>query len=36
MVCLFGGETEWMENFGEKIRIKCFLEYIWLGEEEEK
>lgn len=35
-VCLFGGEIQWMENFGEKIGRKTFLVYVWLGREEEK
>ena len=35
-VCLFGGEIGWMENFGEKIGRKTFLECVWLGGEEGK
>ena len=35
-VCLFEGEIGWMKNFGEKIRIKTFLAYAWLGGEERK
>ena len=35
-VCLFGGETGWIENFGEKIEMKTFLECIWLNGEEGK
>ena len=35
-VCLFEGEIRWMKNFGEKIRMKIFLEYAWLGGEERK
>ena len=35
-VCLFGGEIGWMENFGEKMGRKTFLECIWLGGEERK
>ena len=35
-VCLFGGEIELMENFGEKIGMKTFLECVWLGGKEEK
>ena len=27
-VCLFGGEIGWMENFGEKIGSKTFLECV--------
>jgi len=27
-VCLFGGETWWMENFEEKMRMKTFLECV--------
>ena len=30
-VCLFGGEIGRMENFGEKIGRKFFLECVWLG-----
>ena len=33
---LFGGETVWMENFGEKMGKKTFLECVWLGKEEGK
>ena len=35
-VCLFGGETGWIENFEEKIEMKTFLECIWLRRKEEK
>ena len=35
-VCLFGGEIEWMKNFGKKIGRKTFLECVWLGGEEGK
>ena len=35
-MCLFGGEAWWMENFEEKMRMKTFLERIWLGKEERK
>ena len=34
--CFFGGEIRWMENFGEKIERKTFLECVWLGGEEGK
>ena len=30
-MCLFGGETGWMKNFGEKMGRKFFLECVWLG-----
>ena len=33
---LFRGETGWIENFGEKMGSKIFLEYVWLGREERK
>ena len=33
---VFEGETKWIENFGKKIRMKTFLEHIWLGREEGK
>ena len=35
-VCLFEGETEWMENFEEKIEMKTFLKCVWLGWDERK
>ena len=35
-VCLFECEIGCMENFGEKIRRKTFLECVWLGEKERK
>ena len=34
-VCLFGGGIGWMENFGEKMGRKTFLECVWLGGEKE-
>ena len=30
-MCLFKGEIEWMENFGEKMERKIFWECVWLG-----
>ena len=36
MGVLFRDEIGWMENFGEKMGMKTFLECIWLGGEEEK
>ena len=35
-VCLFGGEMEWIENFGKKMGRKTFLESVWLGGKEGK
>ena len=35
-MCLFGGETGRMENFGGKIGGKTFLKCVWLGGEEGK
>ena len=35
-VCLFESETEWIENFEEKIGRKAFWECIWLDGEEGK
>ena len=35
-VCSFRGEINWMENFGEKMRKKTFLECVWLGGEKRK
>ena len=35
-VCLFGGEIEWIENFGKKMGRETFLESVWLGGEEGK
>ena len=35
-VCLFRSETGWIENFGEKIERKAFLECVWLDGEERK
>ena len=35
-VCLFGAEIRWMENFGKKMKMKTFLECVWLGEEKGK
>ena len=36
MLCSFRGEIRWMENFGEKMRRKTFLECVWLGGEKGK
>ena len=36
MMCLFGGEIGWMENFGEKMGRKTFLKCVWLDGEEGK
>ena len=33
LMCLFGGETRRMENFGEKIGGKTFLECVWMSGE---
>ena len=33
-MCLFGGEIGWMENFGEKMGRKTFLECVWLSVKE--
>ena len=30
-MCLFECEIGWMENFGEKMGRKTFLECVWLG-----
>ena len=35
-MCLFGGEIEWMKDFGEKMGRKTFLKCVWLGGEEGK
>ena len=36
-VCLFGGEIEWVENFGEKMGRKTFLSVFgWVGRKENK
>ena len=33
-VCLLGGKTGWMKNFGGKIGRKTFLECVWLSGKE--
>ena len=35
-VCLFGGEIRWMKNFGEKMKRKIFLKYVWLDRKKGK
>ena len=37
MMCLFGGEIKWIENFGEKMRWKTFLSMFgWVRRKENK
>ena len=35
-MCLLGSETDWIENFKDKIGRKTFLKCIWLDEVKKK